>query len=277
MASKLIDDVGVLGAAAEAAEAQAEPDGAYSVRALSRGLSILRCFDVEHPEWGVAELSRHLGLNKATIYRLVKTLEAEGFLASDPVNGRYHVGSALLRIAHVGLARSELVRIARPHMERLASETGESVDLAVSTDEGVLFIAQVLTSRPFKPVSSVGRVFSDIANAHSKVFVASVGREKRDAILARPQAALTPYTITDPQRLAEEIRKVEAEGVAYDYQEHTLERCGVAAPIRDSMGRVRASLAVVAPVDRFGQTEVAKLAQCVKEASYAIARDLGYQ
>src|SRR5512146_878621 len=108
-----------------------ESEASYSVRSLARGLSILRSFTVERPEWGVTELSRHLGLNKATIFRLVKTLEAEGFLSPDPSSGKYYVGTALLRVAYVGLSRSELERAAHPYMERLASETGESVDLPV--------------------------------------------------------------------------------------------------------------------------------------------------
>jgi len=261
----------------EAASIEVEPEGSYSVRSLARGLSILRCFTVEHPEWGVTELSKHLALNKATTFRLVKTLEAEGFLTADPSTGKYCVGPALLRVAYVGMSRSELERVALPHMQRLASETGESVDLAVWTQEGVLFVAQVRTPRPFRPVSRVGRLFADLCNAHSKVFLAFMSEEERSTALTRLPSSLTPFSITDPDRLAQEIQRVAAEGVGYDFQEHTLGVCGVAAPIRDPTGRARASLSIVAPVARFGPIEVPRLTEAVKEAASAISRELGYE
>lgn len=258
-------------------DAAVESEGSYSVRSLARGLSILRCFSVERPDWGVTELSRHLSLNKATIFRLVKTLEAEGFLTSDPSTGKYCVGSALLRVAYVGLSRSELERVAHPHMERLAAETGESIDLAVWTAEGVLFVDQVRTPRPFRLVSRVGRVFSDLANAHSKVFLAFMSEEERATVLSRPLAPLTPFTIVDPERFAQELSKVAAQGVAYDFQENAEGVCGVAAPICDPAGGVKASLAIVAPVSRFGSIEVARLTDAVKETASAISRELGYE
>jgi IclR family transcriptional regulator, KDG regulon repressor len=253
-----------------------ESENSYSVRSLARGLGILRCFTVERPEWGVTELSKHLGLNKATIFRLVKTLEAEGFLAVDPSSGKYYVGSALLRAAYVGFSRSALVRIAQPHIERLASESGESVDLTVWTDEGTLVVAQVRTSRPFRPVSRVGRVFTDFSNSHSKVFLAFMSEDDRAPILAQRQEPRTQYSITDPERLSEEMRKVAAQGVAYDFQENSEGVCSVAAPVCDPAGNVRASLSIVAPVSRFGPIEVARLTESVKEAAAAISRDLGY-
>ncbi len=248
----------------------------YAVRSLARGLLILSCFTVEHPEWGVSDLSRQVKLDKATVFRLTKTLEAAGFLVADRGNGKYRVGPALLRIAYVGILQSELLRVARPFLERLAQETGESVDLAVWTDEGVLFVDQVRTSRPFKPVSRVGRVFTDLSNAHSKVFLAFMPEDKRSAMLQRPLAALTPFSITDPQRLAAEIRAVAAQGVAYDLQEHTVGVCAVAAPIWGPPGRIRASLAVVAPADRFGPSEAASFAAAVRKSAAAISRELGY-
>ncbi len=279
MAERQVDLRNGAVATADGEEAAAvEQEGSYSVRSLARGLSILRCFTVEHPEWGVTELSRHLGLNKATIFRLVKTLEAEGFLSSDPSSGKYYVGTALLRVAYVGLSRSELERAAHPYMERLASETGESVDLTVWTAEGVLFVDQVRTSRPFRPVSRVGRVFTDFANSHGKLFLAFMSEEERAAALAKPRPQLTPFSITDQDRMDQELAKVRAQGVAYDFQEHTEGVCSVAAPICDPIaGKPRASLSIVAPVSRFGTIEVARLTEAVKEAASAISRELGYQ
>lgn len=258
---------------------RAEPrdsDGGYSVRSLVRGLRILKCFDVDHPEWGLVELSRQTKLHKATSYRLVKTLEAEGFIEFDQDTGRFHLGSALLQIAYLVSSHSELARIAHPYMEQLASETGETVDLSVWADNGALFIDEVLTSNPFKPAASVGRVFKDFGNVHSKVLLAFGPESRRARFFAHGVEQRTPFTIVDPQKIAEELRKVVSEGIAYDLQEQAMGICAVGAPIRSFSGEVIASLAVVASEERFGPSEMKKHANSLKETAKAISRALGY-
>lgn len=254
-----------------------DSDRAYSVRSLVRGVHILRCFDVNHPEWGLLELSKQTKLHKATAYRLVKTLESEGFLALNQITGKYHLGPALLRAAYLTSSHSELVRLARPHIERLALVSGETVDLTVWADEGALFVDEVLTSNPFKPAATVGRVFTDFGNAHTKVLLAFGPEDRRAKFLTKALEPRTPFTIVDPQKVADEINRIISEGVAYDLQEHTMGICAVAAPVRDSAGEVRASLGVVAPEERFGPMEMKKHTQSLREAASALSRDLGYR
>lgn len=253
-----------------------DSNGAYSVRSLVRGLQILKCFDVDQPEWGLMELSKRTGLHKATCYRLLRTLEAEGFLGYDPLSGRYHLGPSLLKTGYLARANSELVRIAHPHLEKLATFTGETVDLAVWVGDGVLFIDQVLTSHPFKPASSVGRVFTDLGNAHTKVHLAFGPKSWQVRLLAQARKPLTPFTIAESDALLQELERVAREGIAYDLQEQAMGTCAVAAPVRDSTGQVRASISIVAPEERFGIGEMRKFAQDVRETATAISLDLGY-
>ena len=253
-----------------------DPNGAYSVRSLVRGLQILKCFDVDRPEWGLIELSKRTGLHKATCYRLLRTLEGEGFLGYDGLSGRYHLGPSLLKMGYLAQANSELVRIAHPHLEKLAALTGETVDLAVWIGDGVLFVDQVLTSNPFKPASSVGRVFTDFGNAHTKVHLAFGSESCWAKVLANAQKHLPPFTIVESDSFLQELSRVAREGVAYDLQEQAPGTCAVAAPVRDSTGQVRASISVVAPEERFGPSEMKEYAQGVKEAAAAISLDLGY-
>jgi DNA-binding IclR family transcriptional regulator len=142
------------------------------------------------------------------------------------------------------------------------------VDLAVWTNEGVLFVDQVRTLRPFRPVSRVGRVFSDFKNAHIKVFLAFMPEEERAQLLARSP---------EPEKLAKEIEKVVAEGVAFDVQEQAEGVCGVAAPILDTSGRARASISVVTPATRFGPSDVVRLTEAVTQAASAISHDMGFE
>jgi len=113
-----------------------------------------------------------------------------------------------MRLAYLASSQAQLVTIARPHISALSALTRETVDLTVWTGEGVLVVGQVLTSRPLRPVASVGRLFTDFANSHSKIFLAFMPEHKRTEALARLQPRATPYTIVDPQRLRKELEKV---------------------------------------------------------------------
>jgi len=255
----------------------AERENGSSVRALFRGLNILRCFDKEHRELGLLEISRLTGLHKTTALRLIKTLESAEFLSIDDGTGKYHLGRSMFLAVHLLLSATELVRVAHPHMQRLAEETGESIVMTVWTEEGPLLAHIVLTWRQFKPPVETGLVFTDLANASSKVFLAFGPERRRAAALAKPLVKLTERTIVDRRKMAEELDRVRRNGVAYDMQEYRAETCAVAAPVRDSTGEVRMALCVVAPVERSTQHNMSQYANAAKKAAAAVSHDLACQ
>ena len=245
-----------------------------SVRALSRGLSILRCFDNEHRELGLIEISRKVGLHKTTTLRLVKTLESANFLALDQASCKYHLGRSMFLASFLLQAPIELARVAHPHMQHLANETGESVVLSVWTEEGPLCAHMVLTARRFKPPVETGVVFTDWANASSKIFLAFGPEKRRAAAIRQPQLRLTEHTIVDPCKMALELDRVRREGVAYDLQEFHLDSCAVAAPVYDSVGAVRMALALVAPVERSTPLNMSHYAESVRKTAASLSREL---
>jgi DNA-binding IclR family transcriptional regulator len=248
--------------------------GPYTVRALERALGLLKFFDVDRPGWTLAELSRASGLHKATCFRLVKTLEAEGFLTLDSERGHYLLGPALVRIAFLARSHDELIRTAHPYMERLAACTGETADLAVWSPDGVLFLDQVVTAHPFKPPSRAGRVFNDFGNSHSKI-LAAFGPQTRRAKLSVSQKE--GLTLADTAALLAELDEVARSGVAYDLEEQRKGICAVAAPVRDAAREVVASMAVVVPVERFGLEARAKHTAAVKQVATDLSGALGYR
>jgi DNA-binding IclR family transcriptional regulator len=195
----------------------------------------------------------------------------------DPTTSRYHLGTAILPLSYLSTSHKELSRLAKPTMRKLAENTGESVDLAVHTVDGVMFISQVLTSRPFKPAATIGRVFGELNNCHSKVFLAFSAPEVRERALSKPWEILTPHTISERALMEKELHAVAQSGIAYDFQEQALGICGAAVPVRDAIGDVRATLAIVAPVERFNPEDVEKNSSALIEAGLSLSRELGYK
>ncbi len=164
-------------------------DDQFVVRALCRGLRVLALFNVDHPEWSLNDLSRTTKLHKATTYRMTRTMEAEGFLIFDPDTGNYHLGPALIPMSYLAQTQSELERMAKPFLEKLASESGETANLAIETEGTFIVIGSVLTAHTFKPSLPIGRVLTDLNNAHAKLAVALKPAQERAKLLNRPHGS----------------------------------------------------------------------------------------
>jgi IclR family transcriptional regulator, KDG regulon repressor len=252
-------------------------DSGSLVQSVQRALRIIRLFDSGHPEWSAGDLTRRSGLRRTTAFRLIKTLEAEGVLAFDQATSKYFLGPAVYQLAYVWIADAALARIAAPHLVRLADATDESVGLTVWNGDGPLCVAHSPSPRPFKFLMYVGQVFTDLANAHSKVLLAFGPEERRTKALSAPLPAHTPFTITDRERYLDELRRVVAEGVAHDIQEQQRGVCALAVPVRDFSGEVRASLSVVVSEVRYGEAEARRYTQALKQVSAALSYELGYR
>lgn len=245
------------------------------VQALARGLSILTLFDVEHPEWGLDEISRKTGISKTTAYRMLRTLEWKGFLSFDPETERYHIGPATIPCGYLALSYVGFARSTHPILEQLAATTGETVELAVGGEGGAVVVDQVATSHPFKPNLPLGRIMRNLSNSCMKVLLAYRPPAERDRIVRGPHFKLTPNTLTDPARIAEELAEVAKEGLAYDIEEQDLGVCAVSVPVFGSDRQFQAVLTVIAPVERFGPRERKRKMEAAKIASIELSRYFG--
>jgi IclR family acetate operon transcriptional repressor len=248
----------------------------FTVRSLARGLRVLTQFTMDRPHWSLTELARASGLHKATTYRITRTMETERFLAFDPVTGTYHLGPAMIPVSYLAQAHTELARMAQPFLDRLAQETGETSNLGVEVEGNFLVIGQVLTSHVFKPTLPVGRVLSDLANAHGKVFTAFKPAKERAAVLSRPLPRPTANAKTDRAEIIAELDRIAEEGVAYDLEENGASICAIGAPVYGKNASVIATLAVVAPAERFDEARKQRYTEVVKRVAAEFSTYLGY-
>ncbi|MFH0914848.1 MAG: IclR family transcriptional regulator [bacterium] len=244
---------------------------------LEKGIRILDCFDVEHPEWSLADIAAHVHVARPTAYRLVKTLVGLKYLARDPSTSTYHLGPGLMKAAYLMSSHTQLARVAHPYMEELAAETTESVVMAVWMDHEVLVTDVVLTPRPFRPSIPVGTIMPGFCTAHAKLFLAFGSEEKRKWALSQPLERRTEHTVLDRRELEQVLEQVRQEGVAFCLQEWQVGMCALAAPVFGPNGDIVAGLAIVAPSERFGPAEMRIYAAATRRTAAQISQRLGYQ
>ena len=241
---------------------------------LERGLLLLELFDADNSEMSLNQLRERAGLPKATIQRLMKTLEARKWVAYESSTRKSHLGASVLRISYLAASHSELVRVSHPFLLRLAEETGETASLTVWTDLGPLILDTVLTPRHFKPATNVGMILPGIYTADSQVLVAFGPEEAWDSLLAHPIQQLTPETLTNRQKIRERWQTVKQQGVAFDKGEWNADIPAVAVPVLDRNGRLRGAIAIAPPIERATDEAMLRHAEALKATAAKITKKL---
>jgi DNA-binding IclR family transcriptional regulator len=248
----------------------------YRVRVLDRIVAILECFTIDNPELGVGELARELDLNKATVHRLLSSLESHRLVQQNPVSKRYRLGFRIYDLGQRVLARLNNVEFAEPHLERLSLEVGETAHLAILDDGMAYYVAKVESQRSLRMPSQVGKRIPTHCTAVGKTLLAAQSSADVDRIVAQHGLVrMTERTIVDRSKLEDELTRIRERGWALDNEE--IEdglRC-VAAPVRDHTGSVAAAVSVSGPTARFTDEAIPRVAETVISAAVAISEALG--
>ncbi len=217
----------------------------------------------------VVELETATGSSADGVHAALDALERHGLVEWDATRTRVRPGPREIRYARSG---RDLADLAEPAMRRLASESGETVNLMVRTAGGAEAIAQVDGRHVLGVSNWVGRVVPDHCSAAGKVFLAFGASSLPAGELERA----TPRTITDRPLLERELEAVRRQGFATIVDELELGLAAVAAPVRDADGVV-AALSVAGPTARLGEARLGLLGRVAIEQAHAVSVRLGYQ
>ncbi|HHT02479.1 MAG TPA: IclR family transcriptional regulator [Firmicutes bacterium] len=248
----------------------------YLLQSVENSLRVLEAFREEEPELGISELARKLGLSRSSVYRIVATLTARGFLAQETANGKYRLGLGALRVGCVALNLLDVRRQARPYLEELVRDTGETAHLVLLEECYAVFVDKVESTRPFNLTSRLGWRAPAYATATGKCLLAfnSIDDKIAKIAAAGPMRRLTPKTVADPEKLREELKMVRQQGYAMDFEETQEGMVCFGAPIRDRLGRAIAAISLSGPAARMLPRQDDLIARIVSRAA-SISRSFG--
>src|SRR5947209_1498172 len=213
------------------------------IEALARGLDVIRAFEPNRPTMTLSEVAATSGLARPTARRMLLTLEELGYVRVT--QGGFALTPRVLELGMAYIGSTSIWEIARPHMERLVSFTGESSSLAQLDGSDIVYVARVAVPKIITLRVSIGTRFPAPATSLGKVLLAGLSPAELDAALAEPSRAgvQAPWR-PDRAELDAVLREVRARGWALTDEQLAPGIRSVAAPLRDGHGRVIAAMNV---------------------------------
>ena len=229
------------------------------VRVLHKTLDILETIKSRDSGFKLAELARTVELPKATVYRILTTLEGRGYL-DRAADGSYRMAKKLFGLQRTESEEQILNRVAQPIMERVVDATKETVNLGILDAGEVVVINTVESPQAVRMSSKIGNRRHLHTTALGKIFLAGLPeKEFLRLIRLKGLPRLTGNTITTKAGIVEEIQRVRKQGWALDNQENEIEGRCIGAPILAPDNRVVAALSVSGPVFRMDMARAKSL------------------
>jgi IclR family acetate operon transcriptional repressor len=223
-------------------------------------------------ELGTNELARRTGVNASSVSRVLATLSAGGYVEHVEDTGRYRLGLRLLQLGNVVLGSLDLRRVARPHLEDLVEETGETATLSVPGERDAVTVDFVQSGSSVQSVARLGRPSVAHATAAGKVLLAFGGV----ALPTGPLERFTPRTVTDPRKLAAAVDWIRAQGWAEAAGERERDLNAIAAPIFGADERLAGVLGLQGPEGRFDRSARRTAVESLLGRANAVSKALGW-
>lgn len=237
------------------------------VQVIARIGSILDAIG-ESQAASLKELSDAANLPISTTFRLLSSLQQEGFVERESTTKKYCIGRRFLRLATGARPRRDIASLLHPFLEELSADTGEDTGLAELQGEHGVFIDRVEGAHALRIIDVISGPEPLYVGAFRKVLLAYQPEEWIEAYIGAIKfVKFTPSTLTSQKELRAEIARVRKQGYATSFGEKIADAAGVAAPIFDHAGRFRAALQLAGPITRINKRSVRRFVDAVRSAA----------
>jgi len=252
-----------------------EPAGqrpAYPITSVGNALRLLMLFRSQ-PRVRLSEASERLGVALSTAHRLMAMLAYHGFVQQDQDTRAYVAGPALVEIGLAAVRQFDIRMLARPVLEGLAADLGETVHLAVLEGGNIRYIDAVESSHALRVAARTGSVLAATCTASGKALLASLPDGEVGALFPDDASlvALTAKSITKRSRLLKELRGIRERGFAINREESEEGVASVGVPVPGPRNVPVAALVVSAPVSRMTDQTALVIGARLRDAATRLA------
>ncbi|QIE43379.1 IclR family transcriptional regulator (plasmid) [Rhodobacteraceae bacterium SC52] len=216
------------------------------IQVIARAAAILRTLKEERSGLSLGQIARRVDLPRSTVQRITGALSTERFIIQDPNGGGFRLGPELGAFAEA--ANFNIVERCRAILNDITQKTGETTDLAVLRNGGMIFLDQVPGLHRLRTVSSVGEVFPLTTTANGLACLALMTQNEAQPLIEHETAGKLSKGEVDALRA--KLNDIRATGLAYDMNEHTDGISAIGFAFRDLSGNYHA-ISVPVPTMRF--------------------------
>lgn len=256
------------------------PRDGQTSSALGKAITVLETVIDRTSPVSIGALAMWLRLPKQTVHRIVRQLVDEGLLERAPGSDGYTAGRRLRRLSERTMEQSLQTATVRAILQRLVGALGETCNVGMLDGPEVIYLERVECDWPLRMQLQPGSRVPAHCTGIGKMLLASLdSRSRRRLVESLPLQTFTEQTITDPNRLLDELKNIRRQGYALNDQENTTGMMGLAVPIRGHDGNAIAGLAVHAPVARLAPTaaltKLSQLQSAAEDIGTAITNEHG--
>ena len=238
------------------------PKGA---QAALRAIRLLKLFTIEKPDLSLTQVSIGADLNKTTTHRLLRALESEKLVQRNSVNGRYSLGAGLMALGVQALSSSDLRRRARPILKLLARDTGETAQLEVPVQNGMLILDEVTGRHVVSATGNIGTHWPMHATSSGKAYIAYDANTFHQ--LPDSFSALTKNTITTKTKMKQQVESILKRGFSESVDELEPGYSCVGIAVFDALGNIQGALSIGGPSHRMTAERRLEIGVALKKAS----------
>lgn len=211
------------------------------VEGLAKGLSILECFDAEHPEMTLSVVARRVGLSPAAARRSLITLMTLGYVGQR--DKRFHLRPKIMTLGSAFYFSARIDEVLQPDLRSLVEQFGDASSVGTLSGDDVIYIAHYSVQRARRAAAVIGARYPVYATSLGRVLLAGLHDDALQEYLTGVDLQpLTSKTIADRDHLREEILRVRESGYSTTVDQLDYGITALAVPIRGAKGQTIAAL-----------------------------------
>ncbi len=244
------------------------------LQSVTNCLILLEILAGSEEELGVSDIAKKLNISTSSAYRLLLTLESRGFVEQNTRTEKYRSGMKIVSLSTNILNNTNIIMQCRPYLQELNHLTGETSLLAIYSQGEITYVDKVSESNQSRELTSlIGVKRPAYSTANGKVLLAFLPEKELESYLLNVDLIpLTPFTITDKDKLKRNLAEIRITELGEDYQEAQEGLICFSAPVRNAYGEVVAAMSVSTTPSRIDSVKeelISGLKQITEKSSLA--------
>jgi IclR family acetate operon transcriptional repressor len=241
---------------------------------IEQAVNILFFLAKHRKPYGVTEISKQLGLNKVSTYRILTSLTQAHYIKKDQNTRMYTLGERVLELSLAVLSNIDLRSISLPYLQEIQHSTNETALLAIRTGLEAMFLEQVPSDQYVKYVIVPGRRILLWRGAIGKSILAFMQEHEINQIIDQIPNPTEFITTSDRKcnvkKLRQELNQIRARGFAMSISEQVEGAAAISSPIITSDNFAIGSISIIGSISRINNELAERYGHLLQEMAKKI-------